>query len=265
MTATTTDRQAALDAWQAWLTELGLASFPLYGVMNGRCRCRDGDACPTPGKHPKITGWRHLTEPARAGELDNLGVSTDKLVVVDVDAGEIPEDLPDTFTVSTGRGYHLWYAANPSHRIGNAAGWRHKIDIRSYGGLVVAPPSKHVSGTVYEHYRGDVIAPVPQLILDSFTARRARASRPAVTEIPEGTNPLTAPLVAALIREMEEATEGQRDMTLFRTSCRFFELAEKGWAGEDSLRELFDAAVRTGLSPSQAASTIQSASRSLTQ
>jgi hypothetical protein len=260
------DRYTEIKQWQAWLSERGLPSFPLYGITNGLCRCKDAELCRTPGKHPKIKGWRHLPDDSYepAGPLDNLGVSTDRLVVVDCDAGVVPDDLAPTLTISTGRGFHLWYWADPHKPVGNAAGWRPKVDIRSVGGLVAAPPSRHENGSVYTYVSGE-IERVPTVILDALAERKARARRPAIEVVPSDTNPLVAPLTEALVRSVREATEGTRNHNFFRVMCRFFELAESGWAGEDVLRDLYLAAVESGLHPAEVDAAIRSASQSLTR
>lgn len=259
------DRAEHIQIWQDWLWGHGLPSFPLFGVLNGQCRCSNGPECRTPGKHPKQGGWRQYDEPQRVGTLDNLGVSTDRLVIVDVDdMSAVPSDLPETFTVSTGKGIHLWYWANPDHPIRNATGWRRKVDIRSVGGLVAAPPSRHVSGAEYSYVGGE-IQPVPEIVLATRERYTERERKPQVTAIPTDTVDFIAPTILRLVEEMEGAPEGERNATLFRTACRFFELAEGGWAGQDALWEIVHAAKRAGLSAGEIQQTIDSASRSLTR
>lgn len=256
------DRREQLDAWQTYLTSLDLMTFPLFGVMNGKCRCREGVNCPNPGKHPKVKGWRSLSVPEPIGALDNLGVATDKLVVLDFDASQTrPPDLPETFTVFTARGMHLWYWANPSHPIRNATGWRPKVDIRSVGGLVACPPSLTVKGTEYTYMGGD-IQPVPQVVLDTRDKYVARERR-SIKQIPSETPALMESMAEALALEVIGAASGERNATLFRVGCRFFELAEGGWLGADALNLIIEAAVHVGLSPTEARATLDSASRNL--
>lgn len=256
------DRSEHIQAWQIWLADQGLMSFPLFGVMNGRCRCREGDQCANPGKHPKIKGWRKLDAPHPVGVLDNLGVATDRLVVVDFDnTRKIPEDLPDTFTVHTARGMHLWYWANPEHPIRNSTGWRPKVDIRSVGGLVAAPPSMTVKGTEYTYVGGD-IQPCPPVI---YEAQKRYVDRPkrSVTSVPDSTDPLMESLAERLALEIITAPSGERNATLFRVACRFFELADKGWLGADALRLLVDSGLHVGLGHAEVLATIESASHNV--
>lgn len=246
--------------WQGYLSGLGLPSFPLWGITNGKCRCSQGADCSQPGKHPKISGWRTLTGPVEVGALDNLGVSTDNLVVVDVDLPVIPDDLPETFTVSTGRGFHLWYWANPDYPIRNRTSWRPKVDIRAVGGLVAAPPSRHYLGHTYEYTQGE-IRPVPDFILKDHERHTARQKKDAVTEVPDSTDDSILPLVENLLAEVENAPNGERNATLFRVACRLMDLARTGWVGGDSIQALISSAERAGLTRQEAARTIESATR----
>ena len=54
------DRFDALKVWQTWLSEQGLPSFPLFGITNGVCRCKEGAACKSAGKHPRIGGCQPI-------------------------------------------------------------------------------------------------------------------------------------------------------------------------------------------------------------
>ena len=79
------------------------------------------------------------------------------IFVVDAD-GEIgarwvTENLPKTAVYTkTGRdsGCHCFYRLPAGVVVPNATGWRPKVDIRGEGGYVIAPPSIHHTGRVYE-------------------------------------------------------------------------------------------------------------------
>jgi hypothetical protein len=90
----------------------------------------------------------------------------------------------ETRTVQTGRGFHLYYKGDGRTRGGVLPG----IDIRGVGGYVVAPPSIHASGHVYEWVEDqrEDLAPAPAWTLtgpgSSSTARaRGNRSNPQVT------------------------------------------------------------------------------------
>jgi putative DNA primase/helicase len=116
--------------------ELGWPVLPLHTpAPGGDCSC--GSDCPKPGKHPRSRrGLRDATTRAEqvatwwaAWPDANIGVATGQLLVVDVDGGDGRATLaeleaahallPATLTATTGRGLHLYFAAN-DHRIGNS-------------------------------------------------------------------------------------------------------------------------------------------------
>lgn len=254
-----------LDQWVAFYEQNDLTYFPLYGILNGQCRCKEGAACTNTGKHP-IFRWKD--QPSRKPkEADNIAVSTHNLVVIDFD-GDVPEsvlaDYPRTFTTSTGHGFHLWYSSDPTKPIKSVAGWKHKVDIRAIGGLVVAPPSRHRSGGQYRHVAGDSIQPVPRALLDSLPERKPQHRKVGytVTDIPSETNFLMAPVADQLVNEVLN-WDLSRNQTLFRIGCRYFELAASKTLGLDTLRAIYDAALSTGLSAEEVDRTLESARRSV--
>jgi replicative DNA helicase len=92
----------------------------------------------------------------------NIGIITGKisnLVVFDLDsegAVEYAEDeggFPDTVKVKTGKGYHI-YMQYPGFEVRGSVNKKLDIDIRADGGYVVAPPSVHGSGNIYEWKEG---------------------------------------------------------------------------------------------------------------
>jgi P4 family phage/plasmid primase-like protien len=139
------------------------------------------------GKHPTVT-WGHAatTNPKMiatwfAGTARNIGISCgpSNLVILDEDEhGELKRwcaaygiTLPDTYTVTTARGRHLYFHWDHSaQRIGNSpkAVDGFKIDVRGHGGFAVAEGSQHESGVIYTG-NGQPIAdlpePVAQLLL----------------------------------------------------------------------------------------------------
>ena len=159
------------------LQALGLRVFPVFGVENDRCTCGDS-TCPAPGKHPLVRWGRQATDDPRQVATwwqqwphANLAVCTgDGLVVVDVDDREIAEDLremvPDeTPVVKTSRGMHFYFAGDATTGVDAD---KH-IDVRGHGGYVIVPPSRHVSGSIYEWDRrleDEDLPPMPQIIAD---------------------------------------------------------------------------------------------------
>lgn len=118
---------------------------------------------PLRGKVPTLQGWTTWDYPTvqdlelwtEAGH--NLGLRTGAasgVYVVDIDGPTIPEHYPETVTVRTGRGYHLYYKhvdglRNTRDRLGDG------IDTRGDGGQVVAVGSVHPeTGRIYQWVPG---------------------------------------------------------------------------------------------------------------
>jgi hypothetical protein len=46
--------------------DLGWKVLPVYGFVDGRCACPQGEKCPSPGKHPQLTAWQDSATDDRA-------------------------------------------------------------------------------------------------------------------------------------------------------------------------------------------------------
>ena len=142
----------------------GWPVFPLHGIVDGRCTC-GGTGCTSPGKHPRtLAGFKDAsTDATRITRWwtdypdSNVGLVTGAasgLVVVDCDTPEAVAQWeeahqPWTVQATTGKGAHYYYA-HPGRPMSNRARMIEGVDLRGDGGYVVAPPSVHVSGKVYE-------------------------------------------------------------------------------------------------------------------
>lgn len=152
------------------LLDAGFSLLPVYGVVDGRCQCGRPD-CPSPAKHPVSALAPHGVKDASRdprviaswfakAPAINIGIATglpSGLFVIDVDLPHGPESfeklgLPAGVEVITGSGgrqhYYRW---EPSlDRIfGNKVRLWPGIDIRTTGGYVVAPGSRHIKGGEY--------------------------------------------------------------------------------------------------------------------
>jgi len=158
--------------------------IPIYSVIDGVCRCGRSN-CPAPGKHPMLNDWKRFqNDRVTHDQLDawieeypdsNYAVITGKisdLVVVDVD-GELGKnsfkehinEFPSTLISKTGKGYHLYYKyPTDQRRVKNAVGIYNGIDIRADGGYVLIPPSKHISGNIYQWENKNLIATYKPII-----------------------------------------------------------------------------------------------------
>ena len=184
----------------------GFSVFPIYGVANGICGCREVHGPhgkhPTQriGKHPRNgNGVSGATPSASAitAYFDyspnlNYGIATGLefnksgkiLVVVDLDVGEgkvgdavLRElearygKLPDTATVISGSGgMHYYFMAKLGTLLKPHLG--ENIDLKCAGGYVVGPGSMHRSGRRYEWeassdpFNGQVIADLPDWVIE---------------------------------------------------------------------------------------------------
>jgi hypothetical protein len=143
----------------------GWHALPLHDVTAGHCSCRDGIACKTPGKHPRIEKWE--TRATVDSELirgwwsgwpnANVGILTcrrSNLIVLDVDprhGGDEAlqsliaehEPLPDTVIVQTGgEGWHYYFACPPGTDPVKSVKLADGLEIKADGTFVVAPPSR---------------------------------------------------------------------------------------------------------------------------
>lgn len=155
--------------------DLGWHVIQLHWIMdNGDCSCRKTD-CSHPGKHPMWDGWKDKATANRIEILArwqmypqaNVGVVTGKrsgIVVLDVDTREGKritkhKGLRPTRAAITGSGgWHIYWKADREYpnRVGIFSG----VDVRGENGYVVAPPSIHANGVLYEwHREGETIAP----------------------------------------------------------------------------------------------------------
>jgi hypothetical protein len=210
----------------------GHAVFPAWWPRehHGRlvCACRKGADCITsPAKHPigrlvergllnastdepTIRKW-FADEPAA-----NLGVRTERLIVLDVDPRHDGDaslhalehehgELPTTWRALTGGGgEHVLFAAPDKVEVTSSSGSTNPvlgpgIDIRARGGYIIAPPSLHISGRTYawsvDHHPAEVkLADPPAWLFERLAARTANECRDVTP--PEVWQRLTRPVPA---------------------------------------------------------------------
>lgn len=202
----------------------GIHIFPTWWAEQGACACRQRQKCTRPAKHPLVR-WetQASSDPATITEYwlrwprANVGIPTglNGLAVIDVDPAHGGErtiailarwletthgiDLYATRLIRTGGGgMHLYFHA-PDVGITTRAASFHRldarpgdpglpgVDTRGNGGYVIAPPSVHVSGGVYQTiHTGSPMAPWPP----QLTTRMAPAEQPA---IPTASAPMPTP------------------------------------------------------------------------
>jgi hypothetical protein len=178
-------------------------------------------------KTPYIKNWQHaatidadqITEWWKQWSDANVGILTGAesgIFVVDVDgelgaaslAAWVEEFNWDivTLTAKTGRGTHFYFK-HPGGTIKTRVGIRPGIDVRGDGGYVVAPPSVHSSGSIYEFVSEDVvIASAPQELVDLIANGGEALEKVKSTEDRTDCEGQCIP-------------EGQRNTTLFKRAC----------------------------------------------
>lgn len=283
-------------SWPGWSVEDGGetarragADTTFVATSGWCCACRRGRACADPGKHPRPIErandvQMHGSRDARSavellGMIErlryrpiNLGlVPAEDIVVLDIDPrnGGLATlrslearsgPLPATLAVYTGGGgEHRYWRATPGLPRRSSIG--PGLDIKTTSGLLIAPPSVHVTGRRYVWNRrrrspadaenGD---PWPAHIpawLDHLTMREANVPRGAG-------QPRGQPVGdrGALVREMAATGHGGRAHALFRLACWALE------SGED-LAPLLDAARGTGLAEHEIRRQVSGAKRAV--
>ncbi len=183
--------------------ERGWRVLPLHTPVEDCCTC--GDDCGSAGKHPRVL-WPDAQYIDRA-QVDrwwrrwpeaNVGVVTGAasgLLVLDVDPAHDGAKslshlerryggLPVTLTARSGGGGLHIYFVHPGVRIGPSAGKLGAgLDIRCDRGLIVAPPSRHASGTRYE-WIGVTSTPAapPEWLVTALLPPPSRPLRPLIVE-----------------------------------------------------------------------------------
>jgi hypothetical protein len=161
-----------------------LAVVPLHRATDGRCSCRKGGACKTPGKHPRIRWKERPAEPPTLVEIEHwwaiwpasrVGVILgEQHCALDVDEhGDHGLDeladlehtfgaLPDTWRALTpSGGLHVWFAldgevASTTHPL------RDGVQLRAGRHVMAMPPS---DGRTWEVSPSEAeLAPLPSWI-----------------------------------------------------------------------------------------------------
>ena len=189
----------------------GWAVLPVYALRNEACTCRTVH-CRSAGKHPRLRKWveRASSDPAiirgwwKRWPDGSIGIATgplSSLVVLDVDANKGGFDtlnalqnecgkLPVTLSQATGGGGRHYLFSWPEIAIrSNAETLGSGLDIRGRGGFIVAPPSPHISGSVYAweaDFNTAQVAPFPQFLIDKLCDKRDKNPDCASGEVGEG-------------------------------------------------------------------------------
>jgi hypothetical protein len=161
------DRDAVVDQVIQY-AGLGWKVFPIQPPKGKVCTCHKGKDCPAAGKHPhhELGGMKSASSDAEqlrtifGSSEASIGLQCDGFWVLDCDGEKgiadlkqlIAEngDLPRTPTSETGGGGRHYFFKD-DHRVtkNTTKVQGRSIDLRTKGGVVVAPPSLHSSGNPY--------------------------------------------------------------------------------------------------------------------
>jgi Bifunctional DNA primase/polymerase, N-terminal/Primase C terminal 1 (PriCT-1) len=255
--------EPALPSALAWIGR-GHGIFPLWWPVehNGQRFCACGRLCGRQAaKHPvaRYAPHGHLSATTNAGIAKlwfglrvpeaNLGIATEKLVVVDIDPRHGGDEslraierehgeLPLTWRALTGSGgAHVIFAAPAGVEIGNVVAENEirfgrepplgpGVDIRARGGYIVAPPSRHMSGRSYcwsgDHHPADVpLAVAPDWLIERLTtARGTTTTADDAPPPPIGSN-VWAQLTRQPITEYRDMAAAKIAGHLFRHWCDY--------------------------------------------
>lgn len=198
--------------------------FPCYSLDRREdgtlvCQCKDGTACSTPGKHPRISNnlnlassdskqikaWREQFGDSDERRTINWGIptgATNDHIAVDADARyggleslkRLQEDygeLPEGPLIATGNGKHLIFALPGVALKSNDTSFGDEypgLDIRAEGGYRMAPGSLHHSGATYVQLHDGPPPPLPGWAIKLLTGggfpkkQRAKEQSGAATD-----------------------------------------------------------------------------------
>ncbi len=158
-----------------YASEFGFRIIILHGISeDGGCTCKAGIHCDSKGKHPRHFEWQKratndvekIKRYFKGHPNSNIGIATGgQFFVLDSDRKKGGDKTLDEFErkyglrqktvrVITGAGVHDYYLIPNDVKIKTGVDVLPGIDIRSDGGLVVAPGSIHISGRKYEWAKG---------------------------------------------------------------------------------------------------------------
>lgn len=282
------------------LAALGFSVFPIWGITDGVCHCRQPD-CASPGKHPPVK-WRAAAtrDAAEIARLfrryplaSSIGVATGEpsgVIVIDLDGQQGIRQWdrlcagrgghPTTIEAVTGGGGRHLYFQHPEgfpvpvrngvgvrkgiDRIGLGIG----IDIRSTGGYVLAPPSSHKSGNAYRWARGRApgqcaALEVPWWLLKDLVRGARHEEREEARRVTVGeTTRYGAAALTRIAAELAQCAPGNRNNALNRATFAVARLVAGGQIAEsDGRAALLESASACGLAKRETRLTIRSAWR----
>jgi len=201
----------------------------------------------------------------------NVGIVTGQvsgIIVQDLDGPEglstaQRNGIPLTPTSRTGHGLHVVYQ-HPGHEIPNSSKRMPGIDVRGDGGYIVAPPSVHPSGAVYQWQvtPDTALADPPDWFYEALTdwewlAETLRSETRSITRAPTGGYWEQA--LANELQRLSQAVIGNRNNSLVQSAYRIGQIVGAGHLDEAEVEgKLYLVARAIGLEEGETRRTIQS-------
>lgn len=192
-------------------------------------------------KEPAINNWQNLatTDPKQirwwwdATPNANIGRTTGDVIVVDVDPRnggvetfaqlEVIDEFPPTLVAQTqSGGQHYYYGLPPKTMVRGGTGKLGPgVDIKSWGGYVVAPGSM-IDGRPYTWRHDRPMALAPQWLIDKCNAKRERAKNAGARLVEEDDKAVQ--LATDYVKNHAPiAQEGERDNTAYKVAARLYD------------------------------------------
>lgn len=155
----------------------------------------------------EITKWWTQWPDANIGIVCGR-VSGLSVLDIDPEANLKNIKIPLTPTVKTGRGWHYYFKYPAGLELGNSIGFRTGMDFKATGGYVIAPPSKHSSGNLYEWSIGlddCELAEIPEWLLNELQEKNKGTTNwdKVAKGVSEGSRNMTAAqYVGKLLHEL---------------------------------------------------------------
>lgn len=265
-----------------YVARYGWEVFPCHSVKrNGAgawvCTCNAGASCSSPGKHPLTA--RGLAEassdPAtirawaarwpRANWARRPGPNE---FVVDIDVKSDKDGrpwlaahrelIPPTLTARRGDGLHFHLQAPAGTPIKNVAGEiAPGVDVRSHAGYIMLPPSRHISGDLYEWVpsagpdaTAPALAPWALLLLVAKLPKPDPPGPAVQVGSPQAPRSEEAPADREwLLRKYTAAASGRRHLAGLDLACQLRDNRFSEWEAESIMREYHSAVAHKGGHP----------------
>jgi hypothetical protein len=269
--------------WQAArrAARRGWAVLPCHHPTPTGCSCRQPD-CASPAKHPRTHRGVHdaTTDPDlidrwwRRWPQANLAIRTGAasgLVVIDIDpdrggldtirrlASQAP--IPPGRRARTGSGgWHLYFA-HPGPPVRNTAGTAlgAGVDVRGDGGYVIAPPSRHATGTTYTWTGTTQLPALPDHLAARLQPPHRHDPPPQPVRVDRTLSAWAARALDDEATQVRASPAGTRNHRLNRAAFNLGQIASTGLLDTDLITwRLHHAAIAAGLGHTEAARTIRS-------